>query len=205
VRSDRNKSQDDESGSSLPSCRNRHRGAISGNRTRVLWVLQELWAMMQRIRTIIWVAVSRTTAVGPRDSLPTWRGTGSVRCVAQMIAFWGLADLILACQLEQLRIQERKQAIAQGLIADPDKPTSLENAIEFVGTCTEMCPLFEREEREYKKNVHPLEQVSLRDVLQTVDSYATPPERRATWTYRSSEGGHDVPSFSSRNRPASPH
>ena len=63
-------------------------------------------------------------------------------------------------QLEQSRIQERKQAIAQGLIADPNKPTSLENAIEFVGTCTEMCPLFEREEREFKKNVHPLEQVS---------------------------------------------
>lgn len=62
-------------------------------------------------------------------------------------------------QLEQQRIQERKQAIARGLIADPDKPTSLENAIEFVGTCTEMCPPFEREEREYKKNVHPLEQV----------------------------------------------
>lgn len=62
-------------------------------------------------------------------------------------------------QLEQSRIQERKQAIAQGLIADPDKPTSLENAIEFVGTCTEMCPSFEREEREFKKNVHPLEQV----------------------------------------------
>jgi hypothetical protein len=57
-------------------------------------------------------------------------------------------------------MQERKLAIAQGLIADPDKPTSLEDAIEFVGQCTEMCPLFEREEREFKKNVHPLEQVS---------------------------------------------
>ncbi|KAJ9102466.1 hypothetical protein QFC21_002866 [Naganishia friedmannii] len=61
-------------------------------------------------------------------------------------------------ELEQSRMQERKLAIAQGLIADPDKPTSLEDAIEFVGQCTEMCPLFEREEREYKKNVHPLEQ-----------------------------------------------
>ncbi|KAJ9121664.1 hypothetical protein QFC22_002284 [Naganishia vaughanmartiniae] len=60
--------------------------------------------------------------------------------------------------LEQYRLQERKLAIAQGLIADPNKPTSLEDAIEFVGQCTEMCPLFEREEREYKKNVHPLEQ-----------------------------------------------
>ncbi|KAI5453242.1 actin cytoskeleton and mitosis protein [Naganishia albida] len=61
-------------------------------------------------------------------------------------------------ELEQQRVQERKQAISRGLIADPDKPTSLENAIEFVGTCTEMCPRFEREEREFKKNVHPLEQ-----------------------------------------------
>lgn len=63
-------------------------------------------------------------------------------------------------QLEVKRVEERKAAILAGLISDPDKPTSLENAIEFRGTCKDMCPLFEQQEREFKKNVHPLEQVS---------------------------------------------
>lgn len=57
-------------------------------------------------------------------------------------------------------MQQRKDAVRAGLIADPDRPTTLENAIDFRGTCEEMCPEFEREEREFKKNVHPLEQVS---------------------------------------------
>lgn len=62
-------------------------------------------------------------------------------------------------ELEYARIQQRRDAIAAGLIADPDKRTSLEHAIEFRGTCEEMCPEFERQEREFKKNVHPLEQL----------------------------------------------
>jgi hypothetical protein len=56
-------------------------------------------------------------------------------------------------------VEERKAAIRDGLIADPNKRTTLEDAINFRGTCKDMCPEFEREEREYKKNVHPLEQV----------------------------------------------
>lgn len=50
-------------------------------------------------------------------------------------------------QLKKGRDQERKDAITNGFLADPDKPTSLANAITPVGTCQDMCPQFERVER----------------------------------------------------------
>ena len=51
----------------------------------------------------------------------------------------------------------RKDYIRKGLIDDPDKPRRLENAIHFVGECQDMCPEFERYEREYQKNLDKLE------------------------------------------------
>ncbi|GAA97493.1 uncharacterized protein L969DRAFT_42828 [Mixia osmundae IAM 14324] len=60
-------------------------------------------------------------------------------------------------QLKPEREEERKQAIRSGLIPDPDKRHTLDEAITFVGTCMDMCPAFEREEREYQKNVDKLE------------------------------------------------
>jgi hypothetical protein len=62
--------------------------------------------------------------------------------------------------LKQLKIKrevERRTAIAQGLIADPDKPRSLSEAIRFVGTCRDMCPEFEMHQREYQNNVEKWE------------------------------------------------
>ena len=50
-------------------------------------------------------------------------------------------------QLKKSRERERKDAIENGFLADPDKPTSLANAITPVGTCQDMCPRFERVER----------------------------------------------------------
>ena len=50
-------------------------------------------------------------------------------------------------QLKKSREQERKDAIKNGFLADPDKPTSLAHAITPVGTCQDMCPEFERVER----------------------------------------------------------
>ncbi|MCJ1393022.1 hypothetical protein MMC18_005894 [Xylographa bjoerkii] len=45
------------------------------------------------------------------------------------------------------RGRERKDAIRNGLLSDPDKPTSLANAITPVGTCQDMCPEYERVQR----------------------------------------------------------
>lgn len=57
------------------------------------------------------------------------------------------SHVILHLQLKKDRDHERRDAIKNGSLADPDKPTSLANAITPVGTCEDMCPRFERVER----------------------------------------------------------
>jgi hypothetical protein len=66
-------------------------------------------------------------------------------------------------QLKEGRQALREQAIAQGLIHDPNKRVGLEHAIDFRGTCQDMCPEYEREEREYQKSLDKLEMVSARN------------------------------------------
>ncbi|KAE8150704.1 SAC3/GANP/Nin1/mts3/eIF-3 p25 family-domain-containing protein [Aspergillus avenaceus] len=56
-------------------------------------------------------------------------------------------------QLKLRRAKEREKAIAEGQMADPNQPTSLNQAITPVGTCTSMCPEFERVERIVQKMV----------------------------------------------------
>ncbi|ORX92234.1 hypothetical protein K493DRAFT_286023 [Basidiobolus meristosporus CBS 931.73] len=60
-------------------------------------------------------------------------------------------------ELKALRPNLRAEYIAKGLIQDPTKPIRLDQAINFVGTCQDMCPEFEREEREYQKNLEKFE------------------------------------------------
>lgn len=47
----------------------------------------------------------------------------------------------------------------QGLLADPDKPTTLADAITIVGTCEDMCPVHERVERIVQQMVDKCEKV----------------------------------------------
>lgn len=54
---------------------------------------------------------------------------------------------------------ERKKAIADGKMADPTARVQLENAITLVGTCTDMCPRFERYRRERENNLDKWEVV----------------------------------------------
>ncbi|EMR11113.1 hypothetical protein PNEG_00710 [Pneumocystis murina B123] len=56
-------------------------------------------------------------------------------------------------KLKPEREREREEATRLGLIDDPNKPKRLNQALTFVGTCQDMCPLFEREQREYQKNL----------------------------------------------------
>lgn len=62
-------------------------------------------------------------------------------------------------QLKLDRAKEREMAIKKGLMADPNQPTSLNQAITPVGTCTSMCPEFERVERIVQKMVDKSEKV----------------------------------------------
>ncbi|KAL2818461.1 SAC3/GANP/Nin1/mts3/eIF-3 p25 family-domain-containing protein [Aspergillus cavernicola] len=51
------------------------------------------------------------------------------------------------------RAKQREKAIKAGQMADPNQPTSLNKAITPVGTCTSMCPDFERVERIVQKMI----------------------------------------------------
>jgi hypothetical protein len=59
--------------------------------------------------------------------------------------------------MKKSRIDECKEAIANGLIPDPDTPTRLEDAVDMNGTCDQMCPEFEVLERTLQKNVDPMD------------------------------------------------
>ncbi|KAB8349639.1 hypothetical protein FH972_023658 [Carpinus fangiana] len=61
--------------------------------------------------------------------------------------------------LKKARQQERKRAIADGFLADPDHPRSLANAITPVGTCQDMCAEFERVERAVQQDVWAIEKL----------------------------------------------
>ena len=52
--------------------------------------------------------------------------------------------------------------IKRGIIDDPNNRKPLSEALTFVGTCMDMCPLFEREERQFQKSVDKLEIVWFR-------------------------------------------
>lgn len=54
---------------------------------------------------------------------------------------------------------ERKKAIADGKMDDPLVPKRLADAINVVGTCTDMCPRFERYRRERENNLDKWEVV----------------------------------------------
>ncbi|KAK4992055.1 actin cytoskeleton and mitosis protein [Elasticomyces elasticus] len=60
--------------------------------------------------------------------------------------------------LKRQREIERQDAIANGFLADPDKPRTLADAITPVGTCPDMCPEFERVERIVQKDIWSPEQ-----------------------------------------------
>lgn len=65
-------------------------------------------------------------------------------------------------QLRKLREIEFEKARANGTVIDVDTKQDMQNAKKIKGTCTEMCPAYEREEREAKFNLKKEELVSLR-------------------------------------------
>lgn len=65
-------------------------------------------------------------------------------------------------QLQRYRDQEKIQAIAQGLMSDPDKQIGLSEAITIVGTCQDMCPENERVLRTVRNEVWAEEKVGLK-------------------------------------------
>ncbi len=68
-------------------------------------------------------------------------------------------------QLKNGREAARAKAIRDGLIPDPKRRARLEEAFNLVGTCKDMCPEFEREQREYQRAVDKWELVRYAHVM----------------------------------------
>ncbi|OQV10340.1 hypothetical protein CLAIMM_14357 [Cladophialophora immunda] len=88
--------------------------------------------------------------------------------------------------LKQSREEERAKAIRDGFLADPEKKTSLDKAITPVGTCTEMCPEFERVERIVQNMVDKAEKVRNEETGKDI-----PAEDRMVKRFRRSAAGYD--------------
>ena len=80
------------------------------------------------------------------------------------------------------REAERKRAIAEGKMDDPLVPKRLDEAITMVGTCTDMCPRFERYRRERENNLFNWE------VVRAPSSHTTAPHRISALMVRRSPG-----------------
>ncbi|RDL35226.1 uncharacterized protein BP5553_07157 [Venustampulla echinocandica] len=103
---------------------------------------------------------SRTSALGKKiDQLlqrqglnaPTWPnsnpGDGQFRGLVE--GYWRA--------LRNYRTKVRACLIREGIIDDPDKPKKLSEAINFKGTCEDMCPEFEKATRIFERDVKSAE------------------------------------------------
>ncbi|KND03783.1 uncharacterized protein SPPG_01240 [Spizellomyces punctatus DAOM BR117] len=62
-------------------------------------------------------------------------------------------------EMKKLRPALMKKYIAEGKMDDPNKKYRLEDARDFVGECEDMCPEYERHEREYQKGLMEFEKI----------------------------------------------
>ncbi|KAL8855136.1 MAG: hypothetical protein Q9221_000042 [Calogaya cf. arnoldii] len=88
--------------------------------------------------------------------------------------------------LGEQRKQERKDAIADGTLADPDKPTTLANAITIVGTCQHMCAEYERVQRIVQFMVDNCEKVQ-----HSQENIRVPSDDRMVKRYRRPAAGYE--------------
>ncbi|KAI9271180.1 SAC3/GANP/Nin1/mts3/eIF-3 p25 family-domain-containing protein [Helicostylum pulchrum] len=114
------------------------------------------------------------------------RGTAEKRAVR-----FG-AYQVLYQEFKERRVIERKQAIRDGLIPNPDEQTSLEDAIDFRGSCILKCPEFEMLERDMQNDLDDLE----KDTEGNID-----PDK-AVKKYRRSAAGGEQPLPSDVRTPA---
>ncbi|KAH8105344.1 SAC3/GANP/Nin1/mts3/eIF-3 p25 family-domain-containing protein [Cristinia sonorae] len=88
-------------------------------------------------------------------------------------------------ELVKARELEKKRMIAEKKWADPDAPMRLEDAITPVGTCTDMCPKFERYRREREHNL---------DKWEVIPGTKRVDHARAVKMYERASGAKSLPS-----------
>ncbi|KAJ3223932.1 hypothetical protein HDU81_008825 [Chytriomyces hyalinus] len=70
-----------------------------------------------------------------------------------------LICLLIEFQMKGQRDALKEKYIREGKILADDAKVSLNDAVSLVGECLDMCPEFERHEREYQRGLHPLEKI----------------------------------------------
>lgn len=107
-------------------------------------------------------------------------------------------------ELKHQRDAQRLLYIRQGILPDPDKAQDLSAAKSLLGTCLEMCPEFEREEREFQNEGDTLEMVSL-CIGRKREEELTPLLPQVSWnqSHRSGIGSKDIPPASCWQRTSS--
>lgn len=93
----------------------------------------------------------------------------------------GMARL---AELKTMRAQQRADYIAAGVLPDPDRPGALSEAAQLRGTCMDMCPEYERLEREAQKEL---------DRLEVYPGTNTADPRTTVKIYRRPAAGRELP------------
>ncbi|KAI0942263.1 hypothetical protein AcW1_002940 [Taiwanofungus camphoratus] len=88
-------------------------------------------------------------------------------------------------ELVKAREVERKKAIAEGKMDDPNVKKRLDEAITMVGTCADMCPRFERYRRERENNL---------DKWEVIPGTKRVDHKRAVKIYERAAGDKTLPS-----------
>ncbi|CAO3665687.1 unnamed protein product [Rhizopus microsporus] len=118
-----------------------------------------------------------------KQATPTDSAAREITAADRAARFSSTSKSELYTQMKQERIQERAQAIKDGLLPDPNVPRRLEDAIDFVGTCQTKCPEFEIVERNLQNSLDKLE----------LDEYGNVDRDRVVKAYRRSAAGNDQP------------
>ena len=87
-------------------------------------------------------------------------------------------------KLKTLHAQKRETYMAEGVLPDPARPDHLQNATKLVGTCMDMCPEYERLEREVQKEL---------DRFEMAPGTTTADPRLAVKIYRRPAAGRELP------------
>lgn len=96
-------------------------------------------------------------------------------------------------QAKAAREKERALAIRDGLIPDPNRRRRLEDASNLIGTCPDMCPEYERVEREFQHAVDKWELVRPLVGLRSYTLSILVSPGPSYWANRSVKGCQDFP------------
>lgn len=143
--------------------RGRGRGGFStqscrGNSTGVSSAPMPLGIAMQRLRDVPpYVQHKSSSSKHLHFNPDPWDVSNQQAMIETESQFQGMDMQGLYEKFQQMRERERREMEKRGLVDKQEAKKKLEDAIKFVGSCTGMCPIFERVRRTFENNVKSFE------------------------------------------------